>query len=313
MMTGLHRFRGSMTALITPFQADGQLDLPALVSLVNWQICEGTQALVPAGTTGETSTLSHEEHRQVVEACVQAADGRVPIIAGAGSNSTQEAIDIARHAQTVGADAVMVVTPYYNTPTQEGLYQHFKRVAEAVSIPVFIYNIPSRSAVDMAPDTMAALVRDFDNIVGVKDATGRLERVGEQREACGPDFIQLSGEDATALGFNALGGLGCISVTANVAPGLCAAFQRALLAGDFAAALMLHERLLPLHRALFIEPGVCGVKHALSTVHRCPNVVRLPLVPVTAATQRAIDLAMRRLELHTDPVQETDHAKGQHP
>jgi 4-hydroxy-tetrahydrodipicolinate synthase len=301
-MIGLHRFRGSMTALITPFQANGQLDLPAFASLVDWQIREGTQALVPAGTTGEASTLSHDEQRQVIEACVQAADGRVPVIAGAGSNSTQEAIDMARHAQAVGTDAVMVVTPYYNTPTQEGLYQHFKRVAEAVSIPVFIYNIPSRSAVDMMPDTMAALVRDVGNVIGVKDATGRLERVGEQREACGPHFIQLSGEDATALGFNALGGQGCISVTANVTPGLCAAFQRALLASDFAAALKLHERLLPLHQALFIEPGVCGVKYALSTLLPCPNVVRLPLVPVATATQRAIDLAIRRLDLHANPI-----------
>lgn len=304
-MIGLHRFRGSMTALITPFQANGQLDLPALASLVDWQIREGTQALVPAGTTGEASTLSHDEQRQVIEACVQAADGRVPVIAGAGSNSTQEAIDMARHAQAVGTDAVMVVTPYYNTPTQEGLYQHFKRVAEAVSIPVFIYNIPSRSAVDMMPDTMAALVRDVGNVIGVKDATGRLERVGEQREACGPHFIQLSGEDATALGFNALGGQGCISVTANVTPGLCAAFQRALLASDFAAALKLHERLLPLHQALFIEPGVCGVKYALSTLLPCPNVVRLPLVPVATATQRAIDLALRRLDLHANSIPET--------
>ena len=302
MKNGLHRFQGSMTALVTPFQNDGRLDLLALAALVDWQIHEGTQALVPAGTTGETSTLNHDEHRQVVETCIEAAGGRVPVIAGAGSNSTLEAVDLARHAQAAGADAVMVVTPYYNAPTQEGLYQHFRRVAEAVSVPVFIYNIPSRSAVDMAPATMAALVRDLRNIVGVKDATGRLERVGEQREACGPDFIQLSGEDATALGFNAHGGRGCISVTANVTPGLCAAFQRALQMGDFKAALTLHERLLPLHQALFIEPGVCGVKYALSTLHPWSNVVRLPLVPVTAATQRAIDLAMQGLDLHADPL-----------
>jgi 4-hydroxy-tetrahydrodipicolinate synthase len=297
-MTDLHRFRGSMTALITPFQANGQLDPPALADLVHWQIREGTQALVPAGTTGETSTLSHDEHRRVVETCIEVADGRVPVIAGAGSNSTLEAVELARHAQAAGADAVMVVTPYYNAPTQEGLYQHFRRVAEAVALPVFIYNIPSRSAVDMAPGTMAALARDVSNIVGVKDATGCLERVGEQREACGPDFIQLSGEDATALGFSAHGGRGCISVTANVAPGLCAAFQRALLQGDFAAAQTLHDRLLPLHQALFIEPGVCGVKYALSTLHPWLNVVRLPLLPVAASTQRAIDLALQRLDQH---------------
>jgi 4-hydroxy-tetrahydrodipicolinate synthase len=295
-MTDLHRFRGSMTALITPFQANGQLDLPALADLVHWQILEGTQALVPAGTTGETSTLSRDEHRRVVETCIEVADGRVPVIAGAGSNSTLEAVELARHAQAAGADAVMVVTPYYNAPTQEGLYQHFRRVAEAVALPVFIYNIPSRSAVDMTPGTMAALARDVSNIVGVKDATGCLERVGEQREVCGPDFIQLSGEDATALGFSAHGGRGCISVTANVAPGLCAAFQRTLLQGDFAAAQTLHDRLLPLHQALFIEPGVCGVKYALSTLHPWLNVVRLPLLPVAASTQRAIDLALQRLD-----------------
>lgn len=290
-----------MTALITPFQADGQLDQAALTDLVHWQIREGTQALVPAGTTGETSTLSHDEHRRVVETCIEAADGRVPVIAGTGSNSTQEAIELAQYAESVGAEAVMVVTPYYNLPTQDGLYQHFRRVAEAVELPVFIYNIPSRSAVDMAPGTMAALARDVKNIVGVKDATGRLERVGEQREACGPDFIQLSGEDATALGFSAHGGRGCISVTANVAPRLCAAFQRALLQGDFATALTLNDQLLPLHRALFIEPGVCGVKYALSTLHPWLNVVRLPLVPVTTSTQQAIDLALQRLGLRPEP------------
>lgn len=305
-MTSLYRFRGSMTALVTPFRPDGQLDLSALASLADWQIREGTHALVPAGTTGKTSTLSHDEHRQVVKACVEASGGRVPVIAGAGSNCTAEAVALAQGAQAVGADAVMVVTPYYNAPTQDGLYQHFRNVAAAVELPVFIYNIPSRSAVDMAPATMAALVQDSRNIAGVKDATGRLERVSEQRMACGPNFIQLSGEDTTALGFNSHGGLGCISVTANVVPGLCAAFQRTMLSGDFATALKLHDHLFPLHQALFIEPGVCGVKYALSRLHGWPNVVRPPLFPVEASTQHAIDGALQHLGLRATQTQ----AKG---
>lgn len=296
-MTDLNRFQGSLTALSTPFTSDGRVDLEAFAALVDWQIREGTAGLVPAGTTGEASTLTHAEHRQVIQTCVQAAQGRVPVMAGAGSNSTAEAVALAQDAERLGADAVLVVTPYYNSPTQEGLYLHFKTVAQAVSLPVFIYNIPPRSVVDMTPATMGALARDAANIVGVKDATGRLERVGEQRAACGREFIQLSGEDATALGFHAHGGRGCISVTANVAPRLCAEFQSALMVGDYATALQRHDRLLPLHQALFLEPGVCGVKYALSRLQRARNHVRAPLTPIEPATRQAIDSALAVLDL----------------
>lgn len=285
-------FKGSITALVTPFTKDGVFDSRAFRALVEWQIEEGSSGLVPVGTTGESPTLSHEEHREVVALCVEASAGRVPVIAGAGSNNTAEAIGLVRHAESVGADAVLVVTPYYNKPTQRGLYAHYGAIARATALPIIIYNIPPRSVVDMSPETMGRLAADFDNIVGVKDATGKIERVSEQRMACGKDFIQLSGEDASALGFNAHGGVGAISVTANVAPRLCAAFQQATLSGDREKALELQDRLMPLHKALFIEPGVCGAKYALSRLGRVENIVRPPLLTIEESTAGAIDAAM---------------------
>lgn len=290
-------FRGSITALVTPFRQDGSLDEKAFHDLVNWQIDEGTNGLVPVGTTGESPTLSHEEHALVIEMCVQAVGGRVPVIAGAGSNSTREAIYFAEHAEKVGADALLVVTPYYNKPNQRGLYEHFAAIARSVSLPIFIYNIPPRSVIDMTPETMGRLRADFKNIVGVKDATGKLERVTEQRLACGPDFIQLSGEDATALAFNAHGGQGCISVTANIAPRLCAEFQKASLSGERDRAIELQDRLMPLHKALFIEPNPAGVKYALSRIGKINNVLRLPLVTVAPETAERIDDALRHAGL----------------
>ena len=290
-------FKGSMTALVTPFRKDGGFDDKAFADFVEWQIDEGTSGLVPVGTTGESPTLSHEEHRRVVQLCVEVAKGRVPVIAGAGSNNTAEAIALAQYAEKVGADAVLVVTPYYNKPTQRGLYAHFAAVAKATSLPIIIYNIPPRSVIDMTPETMGQLVGDFSNIVGVKDATGKIERVSEQRITCGKDFVQLSGEDASALGFNAHGGVGAISVTANVAPRLCAEFQDATLSGDRDKAIELQDRLMPLHKAIFIEPGVSGAKYALSRLGRVENVVRSPLVEVEAATAARIDAAMQHAGL----------------
>lgn len=290
-------FRGSMTALVTPFTRDGALDKDAFRALVEWQIGEGTTGLVPVGTTGESPTLSHTEHREVVELAVKAAAGRAPVIAGAGSNNTAEAISLVQHAEKVGADAALVVTPYYNKPTQKGLYLHFAEVAKATRLPIFIYNIPPRSVIDMTPETMGRLANDFRNIVGVKDATGKVERVSEQRLTCGVDFIQLSGEDASALGFNAHGGVGCISVTANVAPRLCAEFQAATLANDKERALALQDLLMPLHKAIFIEPGLCGAKYALSRLGRVENVVRAPLVTIEPETAARIDAAMKHAGL----------------
>ena len=290
-------FKGSMTALVTPFRKDGGFDDKAFADFVEWQVGEGTSGLVPVGTTGESPTLTHEEHRQVVQLCVEVAKGRVPVIAGAGSNNTAEAIALAQYAEKVGADAVLVVTPYYNKPTQRGLYAHFAAVAKATSLPIIIYNIPPRSVIDMTPETMGQLAGDFSNIVGVKDATGKIERVSEQRITCGKDFVQLSGEDASALGFNAHGGVGAISVTANVAPRLCAEFQDATLAGDRDKAIELQDRLMPLHKAIFIEPGVSGAKYALSRLGRVENVVRSPLVEVEAATAARIDAAMQHAGL----------------
>jgi 4-hydroxy-tetrahydrodipicolinate synthase len=289
--------RGSITALVTPFQKSGGLDEKAFRSLVDWQITEGTSGLVPVGTTGESPTLSHEEHRRVVEACVDVAKGRVPVIAGAGSNNTDEAVGLAQFAEKVGADAVLVVTPYYNKPSQRGLYAHFAAVAKATKLPIIIYNIPPRSIIDMTPETMGRLAHDFSNIVGVKDATGKVERVSEQRATCGKGFIQLSGEDASALGFNAHGGVGCISVTANVAPRLCAQFQEASLKGDGERAIELQDRLLPLHRALFVEPNPAGVKYALSRLDRVENILRSPMVEVEAETAARIDAAMKHAGL----------------
>lgn len=289
--------RGSMTALVTPFQADGGFDEKAFRAFVEWQLAEGTKGLVPVGTTGKSPTLSHEEHRQVVKACVEVAKGRVPVIAGAGSNNTAEAIGLVEHAEKVGADAVLVVTPYYNRPTQRGLYEHFAAVARSTKLPIIIYNIPPRSVVDMTPETMGRLVHDFSNIVGVKDATGKVERVSEQRLTCGKDFIQLSGEDASALGFNAHGGVGCISVTSNVAPRLCAEFQEATLNGDKERALDLQDRLMPLHKAIFLEPGVSGAKYALSRLGKVGNVLRSPLMTIEQSTAERIDAAMKHAGL----------------
>ena len=289
--------RGSLTALVTPFRPDRSLDDKAFRDLVEWQIAEGTNGLVPVGTTGESPTLSHDEHRQVVRACIEAAKGRVPVVAGAGSNNTAEAVGLVKFAEEVGADAVLVVTPYYNRPTQRGLYEHFAAVARATSLPIIIYNIPPRSVIDMTPETMGRLAHDFANIVGVKDATGKVERVSEQRITCGKEFIQLSGEDASALGFNAHGGVGAISVTSNVAPRLCADFQAATLANDKEKALELQDRLMPLHKAIFLEPGVSGAKYALSRLGRLENVVRSPLVTVEAITAEKIEAAMKHAGL----------------
>jgi 4-hydroxy-tetrahydrodipicolinate synthase len=287
---GTTGFRGSFTALVTPFQ-NGSVDEKAFRALVAWQIDEGTNGLVPVGTTGESPTLSHDEHKQVVEWCVAEARGRVPVIAGAGSNSTREAIDLAQHAEEAGADAVLVVTPYYNKPTQEGLYQHFKAINDAIGIPIFMYNIPVRSVIDMSVDTMKRLY-DLKNIVGVKDATANLVRASQQRAVLGPDFIQLSGEDATALGFMAHGGHGCISVTSNVAPRLCAEFQSACLRGDYAAALKLQDKLMPLHQNLFVETSPAPVKYALSVIGKCNDTLRLPMVPLSDKSKTAVRDAM---------------------
>ncbi len=281
-----HRpLRGSMTALITPFD-NGKVDEAAFRAHVAWQIGNGTAALVPVGTTGESPTLSHSEHKAVVEACIAEAGGRVPVIAGAGSNNTLEAIELAVHAEKAGADAVLVVTPYYNRPTQEGLYQHFKAVNDAIGIPIIIYNIPPRSVVDMSVETMARLF-ELKNIAGVKDATGNIARVSQQRHAMGPDFIQLSGEDMTAVAFNAAGGVGCISVVSNVAPRLCADMQDATLKGDYATALKIQDRLIPLHDAVFKEPGLAGAKLGVSLLGRGSEEVRLPLLPFQNAANRA--------------------------
>ncbi|HEX8164719.1 MAG TPA: 4-hydroxy-tetrahydrodipicolinate synthase [Beijerinckiaceae bacterium] len=291
MKTPHRRFGGSLTALVTPFRDDGALDEAAFRAHVSWQIENGTKGLVPVGTTGESPTLSHDEHKKVVEWCVDEARGRVPVIAGAGSNNTAEAIDLAKHAEEAGADALLVVTPYYNKPTQEGLYRHFKAVNDAVGIPIFIYNIPPRSVVDMSVSTMARLY-ELANIVGVKDATANLGRVSQQRYALGAEFVQLSGEDMTALAYNAAGGHGCISVTANVAPRLCAELQESSLSGDYAGALKVQDRLVPLHDAIFLEPGLAGAKCGLSLLGRGNEEIRLPMTPVTPPVKEAIRKAM---------------------
>ncbi len=290
-------FKGSITALVTPFDSAGRFDEKAFRTFVDWQVAEGTSGLVPVGTTGESPTLSHEEHHAVVNSCIDQANGRVPVIAGAGSNNTEEAIDLAKHAEKAGADAILVVTPYYNKPGQRGLYAHYAAIAKAVRLPIVIYNIPGRSIIDMTPETMGQLAHDFKNIVAVKDATGKVERVSEQRQTCGENFIQLSGEDATALGFNAHGGAGCISVTSNVAPRLSAEFQAACQAGDYAKALTLQDKLMPLHKALFIEPNPGGAKYALSKLGKMENVQRLPLVAIEAVTEAKLDSAMRHAGL----------------
>ena len=289
-MTAKTRFRGSFTALVTPFK-NGSVDEKAFRGLVDWQIAEGTNGLVPVGTTGESPTLSHEEHEEVVEWCVDQADGRVPVVAGAGSNSTKEAIDFSKHAEKAGADAVLIVTPYYNKPTQEGLYQHYKAINDAIGIPIIIYNIPPRSVIDMSVETMARLF-ELKNVAGVKDATGKIDRISLQRHAMGADFIQLSGDDSTALAVMAHGGRGCISVSSNVAPKLLSEFQEACLAGDYSKALVYQDRLMPLHRALFLEPNPAGVKYALSVIGKMSDDMRLPMVKVSEATKSEIRSAM---------------------
>ena len=288
-------FKGSLPALVTPFK-NGAVDFDALKRLVNWQIAEGSNGLVPVGTTGESPTLTHDEHEAVIAAVVEAAAGRVPVIAGAGSNNTVETLRFMEYAEKVGAAAGLVVTPYYNKPTQRGLIAHYTTVADAVDLPIVIYNIPGRSVVDMTPETMGVLAK-HKNIVGVKDATGDLARVSYQRMACGADFCQLSGEDATAHGFNAQGGQGCISVTANVAPRLCADLQAATLAGDYATALTIADKLMPLHKAIFTEPGLVGAKYALSNLGMCETDVRSPLTELEDSTKAAIDAAMRHAGL----------------
>ncbi|MEO1724403.1 MAG: 4-hydroxy-tetrahydrodipicolinate synthase [Pseudomonadota bacterium] len=289
--------RGSMPALVTPL-ADGQVDEAALEALVEWQIREGSHGLVPVGTTGESPTLSHDEHRLVVERVVKVADKRVPVVAGAGSNSTVEAVGLAQHAESIGADALLVVTPYYNKPTQAGLIAHYTAIHDACGLPIIIYNIPGRSVIDMSVETMAKL-SELPRIVGVKDATGDVTRVSKQRAASGAEFVQLSGEDASALGFNAHGGVGCISVTANVAPALCARFQEATLAGDYATALALQDKLMPLHDAIFLEPGLAGAKYGLSFLGHCRNEVRLPLLPISKPVEARIKSAMDHAGLLT--------------
>ena len=284
-------FRGSFPALITPM-TDGKVDEQAFRKFVSWQISEGSHGLVPVGTTGESPTVTPEEHKRLVEICVAEAKGRVPVIAGTGSNSTAEAIEYTIHAKQAGADAALVVVPYYNKPTQDGLYAHFKAIADAVDIPIFVYNVPGRTVANISVETLARLAHDCGNIVGTKDASADLTRPSRQRLASGTDFIQLSGEDGTALAFNAHGGVGCISVTANVAPRLCAQFQEATLKGDFATALQLQDRLMPLHHALFVETSPGPVKYAVSLLGHCTAEARLPMVPVAETTKTAVRQAM---------------------
>jgi 4-hydroxy-tetrahydrodipicolinate synthase len=284
-------FRGSIPAIITPMR-NGSLDEPALRRHIDWVIEEGSHGIVPVGTTGESPTLSHEEHKRVIEIAVEHANGRVPVIAGTGSNSTGEAIDFTRHAEQAGADAALVVVPYYNKPTQDGLYAHFKAVAESVSLAILIYNVPSRTVTSISVETLDRLAKDCPNIVGTKDATADLTRPSQQRLVTGERFVQLSGEDATALGFNAHGGTGCISVTANVAPRLCAEFQDATLRGDYGAALRIQDRLMPLHTALFVETSPAPVKYAASLLGHCQPDVRLPLIAPSDTTRKLVREAM---------------------
>jgi 4-hydroxy-tetrahydrodipicolinate synthase len=283
-------FKGSFTALITPMR-NGGVDEKAFYDLVDWQIKQGTQGLVPVGTTGESPTLSHEEHMRVVELCIEAADKRAPVIAGAGSNSTAEAIMLAEHAEKVGADAILVVCPYYNKPSQEGLYLHYKAINDAVGLPIYIYNIPGRSVVDMSVETMARLAK-LPNIAGVKDATADLARVSLQRHAMGPAFNQFTGEDASALGFMAHGGHGCISVTSNIAPALCAEFQGACLNGAFDRALEIQDKLMPLHRALFLETSPAPVKYGAELLGLCAAETRLPIAPLSEPVKGEVRAAM---------------------
>lgn len=297
-MTAKTAFRGSITALVTPFR-DGAFDEASYRALIDWQIQSGTHGLSPAGTTGEAPTLSHEEHRRVIAACVKEAAGRVPVIAGTGSNNTREAIELSRYAESVGADGLLVVAPYYNKPSQEGLYLHYRAINDAVGIPIIVYNIPPRSVVDVSVDTMKRLY-ELKNIVGVKDATGNLARTAQQREALGPDFIQLSGEDLTAVAVNALGGHGCISVTSNVAPRLCADMQDACLSNDFARALKINDRLSPLHQALFLEPNPAGPKYALSLLGKINEELRQPMLKASARVHEPLRAALAHAGLLVD-------------
>ncbi|MCW1951752.1 MAG: 4-hydroxy-tetrahydrodipicolinate synthase [Octadecabacter sp.] len=281
--------KGSLPALVTPF-TNGQLDLDTLKKLVQWHVDQGSHGLVPVGTTGESPTLSHSEHDKVVETVVEAAAGRFPIVAGAGSNNTAETVRLVKAAKAAGADAALVVTPYYNKPTQRGLIAHFTAAADC-GLPIVIYNIPGRSVVDMTPETMGELAK-HEMIMGVKDATGDLARVPNQRLSCGSDFVQVSGEDPTAIGFNAQGGVGCISVTANVAPALCAQMQNATLAGDYASALAINDRLMPLHKAIFTEPGLVGAKYGMSLLGMCSEEVRSPLTGLLDETKEKMRAAM---------------------
>ena len=283
-------FKGSMPALITPFK-NGKVDVDALKHLVDWHVAEGSHGLVPVGTTGESPTLSHSEHEEVIRVVVEHNAKRLPVIAGAGSNNTIEALRLMQFAKDVGADAALVVTPYYNKPTQRGLYEHFNALND-ICLPIFVYNIPGRSVVDMSPKTMGELAK-LEFIVGVKDATASMERVTQQRLECGEDFIQMSAEDASALGFFAHGGVGAISVTANVAPRLCASFQNSLANGDFKTALSLQDKLMPLHEAIFTEPGLVGAKYAASLLGKCNEEVRLPLSGLLNETKEKIQKAMR--------------------
>ena len=288
--------RGSITALITPF-ADGAVDEKAFSRFVDWQVTEGSHALVPMGTTGENPTVTHDEHRRVIEICVEVVGKRVPVVAGCGSNSTAEAVSLTRFAENIGADAVLSVVPYYNKPTQEGLFQHFSAVAAATALPVLLYSVPGRTVVDLSVETIARLHEAFPNIVGVKDATADMARASLTRARLGDDFVLLSGEDITALGFNAHGGTGCISVTANAAPALCAQMQNACQQGNFSAALAVQDKLVHLHRAIFLEGNPAGIKYAVSRLGLCRNEFRLPMVRVGAPTEEAIDAAMRHAGL----------------
>ena len=292
-------FKGSIVALITPFK-NNKLDEDAYISLIHYHLKNRTSGLVPAGTTGESPTLSHSEHEKVIELCVKETNGKIPVIAGTGSNSTDEAISLTRYAEKAGANAALVVTPYYNKPTQEGLYQHFKSINDNTSLPIIIYNIPPRSVVDMTVDTMSRLF-ELKNIIGVKDATGDLDRVDQQRKKMGPDFIQLSGEDGTALEFNLRGGVGCISVSANVAPRLCADFQEASTSKNnsnlLAKARQINDKLMPLHKSLFIESNPSPVKYAASLLNLCNDEVRLPLVKITDEAKKVVNSAMKHASL----------------
>jgi 4-hydroxy-tetrahydrodipicolinate synthase len=285
------KIQGSIPALITPLK-DGAIDEKAFRKFVAWQIKEGSHGLVPVGTTGESPTVTPEEHKRIVEICIEEADGKVPVIAGTGSNNTAEAIDYTEHAKKAGANAALIVVPYYNKPTQEGIYAHFKAIADAVDIPIFVYNVPGRTVANISVETLGRLAKDCRNIVGTKDATADLTRPSRQRLMSGEGFIQLSGEDGTALGFNAHGGVGCISVTANVAPRLCSEFQEATLKSDYKAALKLQDRLMPLHHALFVETSPGPIKYAVSLLGHCTPEARLPMVPVADSTKKLVKDAM---------------------